>query len=126
MYESGDAKKIESAEVETVDLFMTENNATTNPAGHVTFFSDGGYTVEFILRYKVNDDTVEKRTGRLLKGNKAYYELPAGASEYEVSCMAWNGSSWKDKFDTYKATTPFNCTFRTHGALPNPKMEVIR
>lgn len=96
-----------------------------NPPGFVTFFSEGGYTVEFTLKYKENGTTVEKKTGRMLLGNKTTYDLPAGASDYEVSCLAWNGSSWKEKFDTYKSDTPFNCTFRTYGALPNPKMEII-
>lgn len=88
--------------------------------------SGGGYTVEFFLKYTNSDrKLVEIETGRMLLGNKKTYDLPAGASDYEVSCCAWNGSKWKDAFYTEKSETPFNCTFRTYGALPNPKMEKI-
>lgn len=97
-----------------------------NPAGYVKFKSGGGYTVEFTLKYRLGDVEIIKQTGRMLSGSNKEYDLPAGASEYEVSCRAWNGSSWKDKFDTYRSDTPFNCTFRTYGALPNPKMEIIK
>ena len=97
-----------------------------NPTGYVNFHSGGGYTVEFFLKYTNSDGKlVEIETGRMLLGNKKTYDLPAGASDYEVSCCAWNGSKWKDAFYTEKSETPFNCTFRTYGALPNPKMEKI-
>lgn len=96
-----------------------------NPAGFVKFQSAGAYTVEFTLKYKENDKIVEKKTGRMLLGEEKNYDLPSGASEYEVSCLVWNGSSWKDKFDKYTSDVPFNCTFRTYGALPNSKMEMV-
>ena len=122
----GECQKINAAQPECVELKRKDNAPEGTPAGFVKFESRGGYTVEFTLRYKSNGHDIEIKTGRLMLLEDAEYDLPAGATDYEVSCMAWNGLSWKDKFDTYKSDTPFNCTFRTYGALPNPKMEVIK
>lgn len=108
------------------DIIEEPQEGQPNPVGYVTLESAGGYTVEFTLKYSfMNEDKVFS-TGRMLSGSTKTYELPAGASDYELTCKAWNGSSWKDKFDTYKSDIPFNCTFRTYGALPNPKMEIIK
>lgn len=124
---NGDCKKIETAKTESIDLIAGEYTPANNPEGFVKFKSGGGYTVKFTLRYKESNGYAKPiETGRMLAGSDKEYTLPAGASEYEVTCLAWNGSSWKDKFDTYRSDTPFNCTFRTYGALPNPKMEIIK
>lgn len=113
--------------VETFELItVSEENEAVNPAGYVNLFSEGGYTVEFTLKYTVNGRQSTINTGRMLLGNKKTYDLPAGASNYEISCRAWNGVKWKSPFFTDDSDTPFNCTYRTYGALPNPKMEVIK
>ena len=116
---------IENA-VETFELItVAEDNEAGNPAGYVNLFSEGGYTVEFTLKYTVSGRQYTFETGKMKLGNKKTYDLPAGASAYEISCRAWNGSKWKSPFYTEDSDTPFNCTFRTYGALPNPKMEII-
>lgn len=123
---NGEYRCIENA-VDTFELITNaEENETKNPAGYVNLFSEGGYTVEFTLKYTVDGRQYTFETGRMTLGNKKTYDLPAGASKYEISCRAWNGSKWKSPFFTDDSDTPFNCTFRTYGALPNPKMEIIK
>lgn len=113
--------------VETFELVtVAEENEAGNPAGYVNLFSEGGYTVEFTLKYILNGRQCTINTGRMLLGNKKTYDLPAGASNYEISCRAWNGSKWKSPFFTDDSDTPFNCTYKTYGVLPNPKMKVIK
>lgn len=125
----GNCNYIEEATDKFELITAEENYDVENPenlAGYVDFFSEGGYTVEFTLKYKVDGRQYEFETGRMRLGNKKTYDLPAGAYEYEVSCRAWNGSKWKAPFFTQDSDTPFNCTFRTYGTLPNPKMEIIK
>lgn len=123
---TGGCQKIENAPVETIDLIVGDYQSTANSEGFVKLVSGGGYTVKFTLKYTLNGIEETENTGRMLAGSSKEYTLPAGATDFKLSCLAWNGSSWKDKFDTYRSDIPFNCTYRTYGALPNPKMEITK
>lgn len=99
------------------------------PEGTVTFSNEAGYTVRFYVYYKHLDDigfSYSHCTDRIRLGGTETFTIPVGAYDIKIICQAWNGSKWKDPFFSETYSTAPNYTFRTYGALPNCKMEVIK
>lgn len=97
--------------------------------GTIYFSNEAGYTVRFSVKYRsFDDDRVHYlTTDRILLGQDDSFTIPEKSYNIEVSCEAWNGTKWKDPFfcEVYDMV-PDGYTFRTYGALPKCKMEVIK
>ena len=97
------------------------------PSGTIYFENGAGFTVKFEVNYlDISGTQHSYDTGKIRLGSSDQLSFPVGTHNIEISCRAWNGSSWKDAFfeRTYESV-PDGYTFKPYATIFNPKIEII-